>query len=282
MNPTYSGKVRDIYDLGDSLLLCSTDRISAFDVVFEEKIPNKGKILNKISNLWFHYFSEIPNHILETDFKKFPKEFQSPEFEDRSVLVKKCKRIDIECVVRGYLSGSSYKEYKASGKIAGVIYPSGLLESAPFSEPIFTPAIKNETGHDENITEETMLQIVGKEVFDYLKSTSIYIYQKAKAKLEQVGIILCDTKFEFGWYGDQILLIDELLTPDSSRYWEKETYKVGTTPPSMDKQILRNYLESLDWDKTPPPPKLPSEIIQKIIDKYQELERKLELCLLEK
>lgn len=282
MKPNYSGKVRDVYDLGESLILCSTDRISAFDVVFEEIIPGKGKILNRISNLWFRYFSEIPNHILETDFKKFPKEFQSPEFEGRSVLVKKCKRIDIECVVRGYLAGSSYKEYKTTGKIAGHVYPSGLLESSPFSEPIFTPAIKNEIGHDENITEETMLKLVGREVFDYLKSTSIYIYQKAKNKLEQVGILLCDTKFEFGWYEDKILLIDELLTPDSSRYWDKETYKVGTNPPSMDKQILRNYLESLDWDKTPPPPKLPSEIIQKIIEKYQELERKLELCLLEK
>ena len=282
MNPSYSGKVRDIYDLGNSLILCASDRISAFDVVFNEKIPNKGKILNKISNFWFQYFSEIPSHILETDSAKFPKDFQSPKFEGRSVLVKKCKRIDIECVVRGYLAGSSFKEYQATGKIAGKTYPHGLEESTPFEEPIFTPAIKNETGHDENISEERMLQIAGKEVFDYLKSTSIYIYKKAKLKLEQVGIILCDTKFEFGWYEDQILLIDELLTPDSSRYWEKESYQVGTTPVSMDKQILRNYLESISWNKTPPPPKLPNEIIQKLIDKYKELERKLELCLLEK
>lgn len=282
MNPSYSGKVRDIYDLGDSLILCSSDRISAFDVVFEEKIPDKGKILNKISNLWFQYFSEIPNHILETKIENFPKEFQTPEFAERSVLVKKCKRIDIECVVRGYLAGSSYKEYKTTGRIAEKTFPAGLKESSPFSEPIFTPAIKNEVGHDENISEEKMLQIVGKEVFDYLKQTSLYIYEKAQKKLKEVGIILCDTKFEFGWHEDKILLIDELLTPDSSRYWEEESCKEGTTPPSMDKQILRNYLETLNWNKTPPPPKLPQEIIEKIIDKYKELERKLELCLLGK
>ncbi len=282
MKPSYIGKVRDVYDLGDKLILCSTDRISAFDVVFPEVIPEKGKILNQISNLWFNYFQAIPNHILETNLEKFPQEYHLEEFRDRAVLVKKCKRIDFECVVRGYLSGSAYKEYKATGQIAGVTYPNGLEESSSLVEPIFTPAIKNDIGHDVNVSEDFMKDKVGVEIFQKLKATSLYLYQEAKKKLESIDILLCDTKFEFGVYNGEILLIDELLTPDSSRYWEKNSYRVGTTPASYDKQILRNYLESIGWNKTPPTPPLPNWLIQKLIDKYKELQRNLEKCLLEK
>jgi len=282
MKPTYIGKVRDVYDLGDKLILCSTDRISAFDVVFPETIPEKGKILNQISNLWFKYFQAVPNHILETNLEKFPQEYQLEEFRDRAVLVKKCKRIDFECVVRGYLSGSAYKEYKATGQIAGVTYPSRLEESSSLVEPIFTPAIKNDMGHDVNVSEDFMKDKVGIEVFQKLKDTSLYLYLEAKKKLESIGILLCDTKFEFGIYNGEILLIDELLTPDSSRYWDKNSYKIGSTPASYDKQILRNYLESISWNKTPPTPPLPNWLIQKLIDKNKELQRNLEKCLLEK
>ncbi len=282
MKPFYKGKVRDVYDLGDRFLLSSSDRVSAFDCVFSEPIPEKGKVLNQISNLWFSFFKDIPNHIQETDWNKFPSEFRTEEFKGRSVIVKKCRRIDFECVVRGYLTGSGYKEYKEKGTLADCPLPSGIQESEKLTEPAFTPALKNDTGHDENISEQKMESIIGKEIFSYLKETSIRIYSKAAEKMLSAGIILCDTKFEFGFDGDKILLIDELLTPDSSRYWALDTYKKGSSPPSYDKQILRNYLESTDWNKEPPPPSLPPEIIQTLHLKYKELQRKLEICLSEK
>ncbi len=282
MKPFYKGKVRDVYDLGENFLLSSSDRVSAFDCVFTEAIPEKGKVLNGISNLWFRYFKDIPNHIQETDWNKFPSEFRTEEFKDRSVIVKKCRRIDFECVVRGYLTGSGYKEYKERGTLADLLLPSGIQESEKLSEPAFTPAVKNDTGHDENISEKKMESMVGKEIFSYLKSVSVRIYSEAAEKMLSAGIILCDTKFEFGFDGEKILLIDELLTPDSSRYWALETYKKGTSPPSYDKQILRNYLESTGWNKEPPPPALPADIIQTLHLKYKELQRKLELCLSEK
>lgn len=282
MKPFYKGKVRDVYDLGESFLLCSSDRVSAFDCVFPEPIPDKGKVLNGISNLWFRYFKDIPNHIQETDWNRFPSEFRTEEFKDRSVIVKKCRRIDFECVVRGYLTGSGYKEYREKGTLADLPLPLGIEESEKLPEPVFTPAVKNDTGHDENISEKKMESMIGKEIFSYLKSTSVRIYQTAAEKMLSAGIILCDTKFEFGFDGEKILLIDELLTPDSSRYWPADTYKKGSSPPSYDKQILRNYLESTGWNKEPPPPPLPKEIIQTLHLKYKELQRKLELCLSEK
>ncbi len=283
MKPDYVGKVRDVYDLGDKLLLSSSDRISAFDVVFGEKVAGKGKVLNSISNLWFGHFKNIKNHILETDSKNFPKEFaKDPYFEGRSVLVKKCKRIDFECVVRGYLSGSGYKEYKSTGKVAFREIEKGLLESSKLSEPLFTPAIKKDTGHDENTSETEMENSLGKEIFSFLKNTSIQIYSEAEKLVEKKGLILADTKFEFGILNDEILLIDELLTPDSSRYWEKENYSVGISPPSFDKQILRNYLESTGWNKNPPPPALPEKIINELSNKYKKLESILQSCLSEK
>lgn len=282
MQPSYKGKVRDVYDLGDKLLLSSSDRISAFDCILNELIPNKGKILNHVSNLWFQFFSEIPNHIISSDFHSFPKEFQTNEFKDRATLVKKCKRIDFECVVRGYLSGSGYKEFKQTGTIAGVKADKNYLESEKLSEPLFTPAVKNDSGHDENISEKEMENRVGTELFKILKNTSLKIYTQAENLLKTNGLILCDTKFEFGLLDNQVILIDELLTPDSSRYWAVDTYKLGISPPSFDKQILRNYLESTNWDKNPPPPSLPNEIIQQIQIKYKELEQKIESCLLAK
>jgi phosphoribosylaminoimidazole-succinocarboxamide synthase len=279
---SYKGKVRDVYDLGSTLILSSSDRISAFDVVFEELITGKGIILNQISNSWFHFFSEIKNHIIETDHQKFPEPFQSDEFKDRSVLVKKCKRIDYECVVRGYLSGSAFKEYTHSKTIANIPTNRNYLESEKLSEPIFTPAVKNDSGHDENISEVEMENRVGKELFQTLKNRSLEIYISASKKVESVGLILCDTKFEFGIWEDEVILIDELLTPDSSRYWDIETYSTGSSPPSFDKQVLRNYLETLTWDKNPPAPKLPPELIKKILQKYTQLQEKINLCLSQK
>lgn len=283
MNPSYVGKVRDIYEHGNALILCSTDRVSAFDIVFKQNIPEKGKVLNRVSNLWFHYFSDVKNHILETEFDKFPKPYNKNNFfKGRSVLVKKCRRIDYECVVRGYLSGSAYKEYQKFGTIAERPFPPGIQQSAKLSEPIFTPAVKNDTGHDENISEREMQNRIGSEVFQKLKDLSLYLYEKAAETLVTEGLILCDTKIEFGYYDGEIIVIDELLTPDCSRYWDIADYQTGISPPSMDKQILRNYLESIQWDKNPPPPELPAEIIQKISQKYQILEQRIQKCISEK
>ncbi|PJZ25723.1 phosphoribosylaminoimidazolesuccinocarboxamide synthase [Leptospira hartskeerlii] len=278
--PSYIGKVRDVYDLGNSLILSSTDRISAFDVVFRQIVPGKGKVLNKISAEWFSYFKDIPNHIIETDVSKFPSPFKDhPDLKDRSVLVKKCKRIDFECVVRGYLSGSGWKEYKQDGTLAFKKLPPGLKESQKLAEPSFTPAIKNDTGHDENISEERMKNEIGSELFSILKEKSISLYTRAAELVAGAGILLCDTKFEFGIWEDKVILIDEILTPDSSRYWAESVYVIGTTPPSMDKQILRNYLEKSGWNKVPPPPDLPESLIVELQAAYKEIQDRLLKCL---
>ncbi|TGN18798.1 phosphoribosylaminoimidazolesuccinocarboxamide synthase [Leptospira idonii] len=283
ITPSYRGKVRDVYDLGDTLLLCATDRISAFDVVFEENVPGKGEILTRISTKWFRHFSHFKNHLLETDVNLFPEPFRGrKEFSSRSVLVKKAKRIDYECVVRGYLSGSAFKEYKSTGQVAFVDYPKGMLESQKFETPIFTPARKNDIGHDENISEETMKKEVGEELFSKLKETSLRLFSEAHDLMKKQGIILCDTKFEFGIESGEPILIDEILTPDSSRYWDESSYKLGTTPASFDKQILRNWLESTSWDKNPPPPALSPSLISELKAKYLLLEEKINLCLSQK
>jgi phosphoribosylaminoimidazole-succinocarboxamide synthase len=283
MKVAYKGKVRDVYDLGEYLILSSTDRISAFDCVFEETVPDKGKILNYISLLWFNFFKDIPNQIVETDYTKYPGIYNSQEeLKDRSVLVKKCKRIDYECVVRGYLSGSAYKEYKSTGQIAGVTVSRKYAESEELSEPLFTPAVKNDSGHDENISEAELKNRVGVELFQKLKDYSLTLYTKGRDKVKTEGLILCDTKFEFGFDKEKVILIDELLTPDSSRYWDINTYATGISPPSYDKQILRNYLEKIEWNKNPPPPKLPDSIIKELIFKYKELQEKITKCLSEK
>ncbi len=278
MQPSYVGKVRDVYDLGDTLMVSSSDRISAFDCVFSEQIPEKGKILNSISNRWFSTFSSIPNHILETDFKKFPPPFQREEFGGRGVLVRKCQRIDYECVVRGYIAGSLWKEYKANQTLHFEKTDLHLVESQKLPSTLFTPAIKKDSGHDENISERELKEKIGEELFQKLKSTSIYLYEEASKRLLNVGIILCDTKFEFGLFNKEVVLIDEILTPDSSRYWDAETYQEGISPPSFDKQILRDYLENIGWNKEPPTPKLPQELIIKIINKYKEIEAKITSC----
>ncbi|TGK34594.1 phosphoribosylaminoimidazolesuccinocarboxamide synthase [Leptospira gomenensis] len=282
-NPSYRGKVRDIYDLGDTLILTSSDRISAFDVVFSQLVPDKGKVLNRISTAWFAFFQDIPNHILETDVSNFPVPFRDhPDLKDRSVLVKKCKRIDYECVVRGYLSGSGWKEYKDVGTLAGKTLPKGLQESQKLSEPVFTPAVKNDQGHDENISEKEMENRIGKELFGILKEKSISIFNRASEVVDRVGIVLCDTKFEFGVLDGEVILIDELLTPDSSRYWSAETYSPGISPPSMDKQILRNYLETTHWNKMPPAPDLPTDLVHVLREKYQKIEELILSCTSQK
>ncbi|XDD44967.1 phosphoribosylaminoimidazolesuccinocarboxamide synthase [Leptospira sp. WS39.C2] len=282
-SPHYKGKVRDVYDLGSELLLVATDRISAFDVVFTEPVVDKGKILTRISTKWFRHFQQIKNHLVTDDIASFPKPYQNePQLSGRSVLVKKAKRIDFECVVRGYLTGSAWKEYKQFGTIAETHYPKGIEESYRFPSPIFTPARKNDSGHDENVSESTMENEVGTELFKKVKEISLTLYNEAHDLMAKQGILLCDTKFEFGLIDGEPVLIDEILTPDSSRYWDASTYALGKTPASFDKQILRNWLETTSWDKNPPPPKLPESLIQELRKKYLELEEKINLCLSQK
>ncbi len=268
------GKVRDIYDLGDRLLIVATDRISAFDVVMPNPIPDKGRVLTQLSKFWFDLTKEIvPNHVISTEVDDFPKECQPYQgiLRGRSMLVTKTDPLPVECVVRGYLSGSGWEEYKKTGEVCGIPLPRGLLESAKLEEPIFTPATKAEMGlHDENITLEKMEKIVGRERAKRLKSFSLTIYKKARDFAEQRGILIADTKMEFGIKDGKLLLIDELLTPDSSRFWPKDDYRPGGSQKSFDKQFLRDYLLSLKWDKSPPAPELPKEIIQKTREKYLE------------
>jgi len=267
------GKVRDMYAADGNLLIVTTDRISAYDVVMNEGIPGKGKVLTKISTFWFDRMDDIvPNHLISTKVDDLPAEFLQYRdiLEDRIMLAKRAKSIPIECVVRGYISGSGWKEYKASGTVCGIKLPSNLKESERLPEPIFTPATKAEEGHDENISFDTAAEIIGGELAEHLRSLSIAIYQRAAREAEKRGIIIADTKMEFGIYNDEVILIDELLTPDSSRFWPKDEYRPGSSQKSFDKQFLRDYLESLDWDKTPPPPPLPEEIVQKTAEKYQE------------
>ena len=268
------GKVRDIYDLGDSLLIVATDRISAFGVVMPNPIPDKGRVLTQLSIFWFDLTSEIvPNHVISVEVKGFPKQCQPYKeiLEGRSMLVVKADPIPIECVVRGYLSGSGWEEYRKTGEICGISLPKGLVESIKLEEPIFTPATKAEAGlHDENITFEGMEKAVGKDLAKRLKSLSIAIYKMVRSFAEEEGILIADTKMEFGIRDGRLLLIDELLTPDSSRFWEKKEYRPGHSQKSFDKQFLRDYLLSIEWDKTPPAPELPEEVIEKTRQKYLE------------
>jgi phosphoribosylaminoimidazole-succinocarboxamide synthase len=273
------GKVRDIYNLGDRLLIVATDRISAFDVVMPNPIPDKGTILTQLSKFWFDMTKEIvPNHIISTDVKDFPEECRPYQeiLRDRSMLVVKTQPLPIECVVRGYLSGSGWEEYKKTGEVCSIALPKGLVESSKLEEPIFTPATKEEIGHhDENITFEKVEMIVGKELAQRLKSLSLSIYKKARDFAEGNGILIADTKMEFGIKDGKLLLIDELLTPDSSRFWPKDDYRPGSSQKSFDKQFLRDYLLSIHWDKNPPAPQLPEEIIQKTREKYLEAYERL-------
>lgn len=265
------GKVRDIYDLGNSLLMVATDRISAFDVVMAETIPRKGVALNKISIKWFYIMEGlIENHILETDPEYFPEECQPYReiLRSRSVLVMKARPFPVECIVRGYLSGSGWKSYQKSGAVCDIALPSGLRESDRLPEPIFTPSTKAETGHDVNISFDEMTKIVGLKTANKLRSLSLAVYAKGTKLAEKKGIIIADTKFEFGIIDGEIALIDEVLTPDSSRFWPKDKYQPGKPQESFDKQYLRDWLESSGWNKEPPPPTLPVEVIQKTAEKY--------------
>lgn len=265
------GKVRDVYDLKDKLLVVSTDRISCFDVVLPAGIPNKGAVLTQLSLFWFDLTTDvIANHFITADVTKYPKELH--KYKDilagRSMLVKKAKGIPVECVVRGYLSGSGWKEYQKSRSICGIKLPEGLRESDRLPEPIFTPSTKEEVGHDINVSQEYVEKELGKDITNKLKESSLALYKKASQYAEEKGIIIADTKFEFGIYDSKVILIDEVLTPDSSRFWPKDEYKPGGSQPSFDKQFVRDYLETLDWDKTPPGPDLPEEIIKKTSEKY--------------
>ncbi|MCP4050313.1 MAG: phosphoribosylaminoimidazolesuccinocarboxamide synthase [bacterium] len=268
------GKVRNVYDLNDKLLFVASDRVSAFDSILPNGIPDKGSVLTRISEFWFDFTKDIiSNHLITSDTDLFPKETAPYKeiLKDRSMLVKKTDLIEIECVVRGYLVGSGWKEYTKSGKVCGISLPEGLKMADPLPEPLFTPATKAEEGHDENISFETMENITGKETASFLRDKSIEIYKKACEYASTKGIILADTKMEFGRLDDQIILIDELLTPDSSRFWPRSDYKPGSSPPSYDKQIVRDHLEGSGWDKNPPAPYLPPEIIEKTNRKYQEI-----------
>ena len=268
------GKVRDLYDLGKNLLLIATDRISAFDVVLPNGIPEKGRVLTQISIYWFKQMEDIiSNHIVATRINDFPKELHkyADIIEGRSMLVKKAEPLPVECVVRGYLSGSSWKGYKENGSVCGIRLPERLVESSRLDEPIFTPSTKAEEGHDINISFEDMKKIVGADLAEKLMDTSLEIYSKARDLAEEKGIIIADTKFEFGKYNGELILIDELLTPDSSRFWSMKDYSPGKGQDSYDKQIVRDYLLTLDWDQTYPGPLLPDEIVKKAATRYKEI-----------
>ena len=272
-----SGKVREVFDLGDTLLFVVTDRISAFDVILPDPIPYKGAVLNQISAFWFKRFDDVGNHFVTAQFDEFPKKLQPfrDQLSGRSMIVKKTKPLPVECVVRGYLAGSGWKEYQDSQSVCGIKLSPGLKLASKLPEPIFTPATKAETGHDENIDMKRCAEILGKDMAERVKTLSLDIYSRGRAHADQCGIIVADTKFEFGTVDGDLLLIDECLTPDSSRFWPRDEYVVGQSPPSFDKQFVRDYLETLDWDKTPPAPQLPKDVIEKTSAKYLEAFRRL-------
>ena len=268
------GKVRDIYDLGEHLLLVATDRISAFDVVLPNGIPGKGRVLTQISIFWFRQVEDIiRNHIVATEVDDFPPVLRKYRemLEGRSMLVRKARQLPVECIIRGYLSGSGWSEYKQSGAICGIKLPDGLVESSRLEQPVFTPSTKAEEGHDINVSFEEVVRTVGREIAEKLREKSLRIYSKARDIAERKGIIIADTKFEFGLDNDELILIDEVLTPDSSRFWSAKDYKPGRSQDSFDKQIVRDYLLTLKWDKTPPGPVLPDEIVAKTVARYKEI-----------
>lgn len=273
-----SGKVRELFDLGDALLMVATDRISAFDCIMPNGIPRKGEVLTQISHFWFEKFVGIvPNHLLARATDPLPERLRpfSSLLAGRSMIVKRARPLAIECVVRGYLSGSGWKEYQQSQTVCGIRLPEGLTESAQLPEPIFTPATKAETGHDENISFERASDIVGSEIAERARALSLQIYRTARAYARERGIIIADTKFEFGLFEGQLILIDEVLTPDSSRFWPADLYEAGRSQPSFDKQYLRDYLERIHWNKQPPAPQLPDYVVQKTQEKYLEAYNRL-------
>lgn len=275
VNKINSGKVREIFEVEEFLLLVATDRISAFDVILPNAIPNKGAVLTQMSKFWFEMVADrsiVNHHLITTDVDKFP-EILAPyrdQLAGRSTLARRCEPLPIECVVRGYLAGSGWKDYQASGSICGIPLPKGLEESAKLAEPIFTPATKAASGHDENISFERAVELVGQPIAEQARNFTLKIYETARDYAAQKGIIICDTKFEFGLVDNELILIDEVLTPDSSRFWPADEYEPGRSQASFDKQFIRDYLETLDWDKTYPGPKIPDEIIDATSKRYLE------------
>jgi len=278
LKPYNRGKVRDIYELDDGLLIVATDRISAFDCILPNGIPHKGAVLTQISAFWFQMLTDIiPNHMISTDLTDLPRELQDQAdvLDKRFMLVQRARVLPIECVVRGYLAGSGWKEYQQSGTICGISIPPGLEQAAKLPELIFTPATKAESGHDINITLEQTVEIVGEEHTKRIREVSLALYTRAAEYARECGLILSDTKFEFGISKGELILVDEALTPDSSRYWAAEDYRTGTSPNSFDKQYVRDWLETCDWDKTPPAPELPPDVVENTSLKYQEAYRRL-------
>ena len=274
ISPSARGKVRDIYDLGDKLLIVATDRLSAFDVIMATPIPDKGRILTQLSLFWFNLLRDIlSNHILSATEFPAPFDQYAADLGGRTMLVKKTNPLPIECVARGYLSGSGWKEYRATGKVCGILLPAGLQESDKLPEPIFTPATKAVTGHDENISFEQAASLIGNSLAEKVRDLTLEIYRQAAAYAEPRGILLADTKFEFGLLNDELIWIDEALTPDSSRFWPASSYKPGGPQPSFDKQFVRDYLERIQWPKTPPGPELPPDVVNATRAKYREAYR---------
>jgi phosphoribosylaminoimidazole-succinocarboxamide synthase len=274
LTPSVRGKVRDLYDLGDKLLIVATDRLSAFDVILPTPIPDKGRVLTQLSLFWFNLLKDvIPNHVISAS--EFPAPFDKfkEELAGRSMVVRKTKPVPVECVVRGYVSGSGWKDYRVTGNVCGIALPAGLRESDRLPEPIFTPATKAESGHDENISFEQAASIIGRELAEKARTVSMELYRRAAAYAEPRGIIVADTKFEFGLLGGELIWIDEALTPDSSRFWPAAHYSPGGPQPSFDKQFVRDYLERMRWPKTPPGPELPPEVVSATRDKYREAYR---------
>ena len=275
----HRGKVRDTYDLGDRLLMVATDRISAFDVVLPNGIPDKGRVLTQLSVFWFELTADVaPNHFLRlidsTEAKDVPFAVP-PELVGRSMFIRKAKRLDVECVARGYLAGSGWAEYRTTGKVCGIPLPNGLRESDELPEPIFTPSTKAETGHDINISFDQVVELVGEKAASLIRDRTLAVYGFARDYARWRGIIIADTKLEFGWLNDELIIIDELLTPDSSRFWPADGYRPGRSQPSFDKQPVRDWLESIGWNKQPPPPELTPEVVASTVERYREAFRKL-------
>ncbi|MBN1164473.1 MAG: phosphoribosylaminoimidazolesuccinocarboxamide synthase [Candidatus Krumholzibacteriota bacterium] len=269
--PAYQGKVRDIYDLGDKLLIVVSDRISAYDSVLPTPVPGKGVVLNMISAAWFEWFDDLPHHMLSVESADYPEPFKrfEKELRGRSMLVRKAERIDLECIVRGYISGSGWREYQQTGKVCGLELPSGLRLSDKLEEPIFTPSTKAESGHDENISLERAARLVGEDTYEKIRSMSLDIYSRASQHAAGKGIIIADSKFEFGRIDGRVIIIDEILTPDSSRFWLEEEYEPGRQQKSLDKQFVRDYLDEIGWDHNPPAPELPPSILKKTSERYE-------------